>query len=117
PRYWRTAEELPPAPPPAGPLSGLRVAIDPGHIGGVWAEMEERSFRIDDRPPLREGDLTLRTARILKPMLEDLGADVHLVRRSAAPVTTLRIEDLEEEARQALAAAGRDPSPEAVRRE
>ena len=43
-----------------GPLNGLRVAIDPGHIGGPWAQMEGRSTRYngsapsDDRALLRD---------------------------------------------------------------
>jgi hypothetical protein len=38
PRHWRTTAELPPAPADR-PLEGLRIAIDPGHIGGSWAKM------------------------------------------------------------------------------
>ena len=41
PRYWRSARELPSAPDLSGkPLSGLRIAVDPGHIGGEWSRME-----------------------------------------------------------------------------
>ncbi|NIP92016.1 MAG: hypothetical protein GWO24_00455, partial [Akkermansiaceae bacterium] len=68
PRYWRPAGQLPPA--PAGqPLHGLRIAIDPGHLGGEWARMEERWYRIGDASPVAEGDMTLRTARLLQPRL------------------------------------------------
>ncbi|MEI6872987.1 MAG: hypothetical protein WCL08_11950, partial [Verrucomicrobiota bacterium] len=43
-RFWRRASEM--APAPAGkPLAGVRVAIDPGHLGGEWARMEERFFQ------------------------------------------------------------------------
>ncbi|HSH15723.1 MAG TPA: hypothetical protein VLD18_06805, partial [Verrucomicrobiae bacterium] len=42
---WRTIDQLPPA--PAGrPLDGVKIAIDPGHIGGRWGKMEERWFQI-----------------------------------------------------------------------
>src|SRR4051794_36720848 len=44
PRLWRRARELPSA-PPEKPLSGLRIALDPGHLGGSWAKMEERWFQ------------------------------------------------------------------------
>ena len=92
PRYWRPAAELPPA-PPSRPLDGLRVAIDPGHLGGRWARMEERWYQLGETSPVTEGDMTLRTAKLLAPRLEDLGATVRLVRESADPVTELRPED------------------------
>src|SRR5213596_369090 len=38
PRLWRPAELLPPAKSKT-PLSGLRIALDPGHLGGRWAKM------------------------------------------------------------------------------
>jgi hypothetical protein len=86
-RYWRTRAEMGPA-SAAQPLAGLRVALDPGHLGGAWAMMEERSFSVDGRPPVQEGDLTLRLAQVLKPKLEALGANVTLVHDHAGPVTT-----------------------------
>src|SRR5438128_11564664 len=39
PRLWRVANSLPRA-NPKKPLSGLRIALDPGHLGGKWAQME-----------------------------------------------------------------------------
>ena len=89
PHRWQTTRDLPPA-PPGKPLDGLRVAIDPGHIGGQWAELEERFFIVHSGPPVREGDLTLTVARLLKPRLEKLGATVCLVRSETEPVTPLR---------------------------
>lgn len=97
PRRWKTAEELGPAPPDR-PLEGLRIAIDPGHIGGQWAKVEERWFQIDAAIPVQEGDMTLLVAQILRPQLEALGAEVTLVREEAEPVTTERPESLLEEA-------------------
>ena len=43
PRLWRPAESLPPARPDK-PLGGLRIALDPGHLGGSWAKMVKPSF-------------------------------------------------------------------------
>jgi N-acetylmuramoyl-L-alanine amidase len=93
PRHWKSAAELPPA-PPGKPLTGLRLAIDPGHIGGSWARLEQRWLRIGDGSPIREGDMTLTVAKLLKPRLEALGATVSLVRTQNAPVTPLRPENL-----------------------
>jgi N-acetylmuramoyl-L-alanine amidase len=79
---------------PNRPLSGLHIAIDPGHIGGDWAKMEERWFMLGADPPVCEGDMTLTVAKILKPRLEALGAKVSLVRDKPQPVTPLRPEAL-----------------------
>src|SRR4051794_33292708 len=63
PRLWRRARELPSA-PPERPLSGLRIALDPGHLGGPWAKMEERWFQVGNSSPVTEGDMTLKVSRI-----------------------------------------------------
>ena len=86
PRLWRPAMSLAPAKPDK-PLSGFRIALDPGHLGGKWAKMEERWFQVGDSQPLQEGDLTLRVARLLAPRLRKLGAKVSFVRNSPGPVT------------------------------
>lgn len=89
-RYWRSAVELGVA-PEGKPLEGLVIAIDPGHIGGDhWSEIEERSFALGNDKPVREGEITLRVARMLKPELENLGADVVLVRDALEPVNPKR---------------------------
>ncbi|MEY2526954.1 MAG: hypothetical protein QOE73_1725, partial [Verrucomicrobiota bacterium] len=51
PRLWRPAAALPPA-KPEKPLLGLRIALDPGHLGGKWAKMEERWFQVGNSPPV-----------------------------------------------------------------
>jgi N-acetylmuramoyl-L-alanine amidase len=95
PRWFRTPEEFRAEPHPLDkPLSGLRVAIDPGHIGGVWAQMEERSTRYRGSAPVQEGDLNLITGRILKQELTALGASVYVVRDSTDPVTPYRPADM-----------------------
>jgi len=107
-RYWRASAELPAANDLAKlPLQGLRIAIDPGHIGGSWARMEERWYQIGgEGVAVQEGDLTLQTARALKPKLEALGAEVHLVRDALEPVTKMRPEDFAELATQLMASEG-----------
>ncbi len=93
PRFWRPAKELPPAAVDR-PLEGIRIAIDPGHIGGDWAKIEERWFQVREGAPVREGSMTLQVAKLLKPMLEAQGAEVSLVRDKNEPVTSYRPETL-----------------------
>ena len=75
----------------------MHIAIDPGHIGGPFAILEQRNFHpLSDDPkqiPVREGDLSLATALHLKPLLEKLGAQVTLVRKTPEPVTQQRPKD------------------------
>ena len=99
PRQWRTAAELPPT-TAEKPLAGLKIAIDPGHIGGDWAKMEERWMVVGDGTPVCEGDMTLLVATLLKPKLEALGAAVSLVREKPEPLTKIRPKDLESAARE-----------------
>jgi N-acetylmuramoyl-L-alanine amidase len=95
-RNWRTGDELRALADksPEKPLAGVHIAIDPGHIGGEWAQMEARWFKIGDGLPVTEGDMTLRVATMIKPRLEALGAQVSLVRESAQPLTKDRPETL-----------------------
>ena len=101
PRLWRPAKSLPRA-TPGKPLSGLKIALDPGHLGGNWAKMEERWFQVGDSAPVQEGDLVLRVSQILAPQLKQLGAKVSFVRKDAEPVTLKRPDDFKELARRIL---------------
>ena len=101
PRLWRPADSLPPA-EPEKPLAGLRIALDPGHLGGRWAKMEERWFQVGDTKPVTEGDLTLRVSRMLAPRLRKLGATVLFVRNSTQPTTPKRPADFKKLARSIL---------------
>lgn len=112
PRHWKTTAQLPPA--PAGkPLYGLHIAIDPGHIGGDWAKLEERWLLVGEGPPIREGDMTLQVAKHLKPRLEALGARVSMVREKNEPITPLRPSSLMDIAADT---ADAPESPHALRR-
>ncbi len=113
PRIWRATRELPPA-PSGKPLDGIRIAIDPGHIGGDWASLEERWLVIGEGPPVCEGDMTLLVAKLLKPRLQALGATVLMVRKDNKPVTPLRPDALMEPA--AESAGPGDLSPLALRK-
>ena len=65
PRTWRPAKSLPRR-RKAGVLSGIKIALDPGHIGGEWAKMEERWFKSGDAAPVEEGEMTLMVAKLLR---------------------------------------------------
>ena len=104
-RAWATPQTLPPR-KPSGPLSDLRIALDPGHLGGTWAQMEERWFKVGDAPPVQEGDMTLRVAQMIAPKLQKLGAKVSLVRDKLEPTTPKRPDDFEELAKAILKKGG-----------
>lgn len=106
-RYWRQAAEMGAPPSPDRPLEGVRIALDAGHLGGDLAKMEGRWYHSggEDTLPVMEGELTLTTAKILRPMLEALGAVVFLVRETDAPMTDLNPAALEAAARESLTAA------------
>jgi len=101
PRLWRPAKILSPA-KLEKPLLGLKIGLDPGHLGARWAKMEERWFQVGNSQPVQEGDLTLRVARLLAPRLRKLGAKVSFVRNSNEPITAKRPDDFRELARKIL---------------
>ena len=111
PRLWRSAKSLPP-PRQEKPLFGLKIGLDPGHLGGKWAKMEERWFQVGNSAPVQEGDLALRVARLLAPRLRELGAKVFFVRNSNEPITSKRPDDFRELARKILIKNG-VPQPRA----
>ncbi|MEQ1750016.1 MAG: hypothetical protein ABL974_11370 [Prosthecobacter sp.] len=102
---WRRARDLAPL-NDRPPLSDLHIAIDPGHIGGQWAAIEERLLSFKPGEAIREGDLSLMTAKVLKERLFKLGAVVSLVRETLEPVTPKRPADFEVEALKVLTGAG-----------
>lgn len=67
------------APLPKLSLKKMRIAIDPGHLGGCYAKLEER-FIDTGKECFDEGTLTYLTAHHLKELLEKEGATVFLTR-------------------------------------
>ena len=112
PHYWRTMSAIPKSPDAARPLAGVKIAIDPGHLGGDWAKMEARWFQIGETIPVTEGDMTLRVAQRLAPQLAALGAEVSLVRSAPGPTTPDRPENLRDAARTELLLEGSVNPPE-----
>ena len=88
---WNTRSSLTPS--DGAPLTGTHIALDPGHIGGEFSMIEERHLKYGDHPPIMEGSMTLLTAQHLKPLLEELGARVTLVRDTNEPITPTRPSD------------------------
>ncbi|HSV64010.1 MAG TPA: hypothetical protein VLH83_11755 [Chthoniobacterales bacterium] len=111
PRWWRPAR-APPKSKKSGPLSGLKIALDPGHLGGAWAKMEERWFKSGDAAPVEEGEMTLFVAKLLAEKLQALGARVSFVRETTEPVTPYRPNDFKETARAILKAEGIENPPQ-----
>lgn len=86
--WWRSPTEIKQA-RMAGdlPLSGLHLVLDPGHIGGKWAGLEGRDFRISENDyPIREGELVMEVALRLRAMMTELGAEITLLREENRPI-------------------------------
>lgn len=88
-RLWRPARLLPPIQDPDTPLEGMRIAIDPGHIGGKWAALEQRDNMISDKYRIQEGVSARIVAELLADRLRKMGATVMLTRTSSHPVSKL----------------------------
>jgi N-acetylmuramoyl-L-alanine amidase len=107
-RFWKGRMER--SPLPGKPLAGLRIAIDPGHLGGSFAQMEARWFRIGHSRPVEEGEMTLIVARLLKERLEAMGAEVWLTRTKNGATTSLRPSRLKNAAVDSLQEEGIPPN-------
>jgi N-acetylmuramoyl-L-alanine amidase len=98
-RPFKTLEELPALKnPPGQPLRGLRIALDPGHIGGEFARMEERFFKLANGMPAQEAVQNLIVARLLAPQLERAGATVLFTKNDFRPRTSAKPEEFRESA-------------------
>lgn len=87
---------------PTRPLKGIRIALDPGHIGGDWAKLEARYFKLDGDPPVEEAKLNMITCDRLAERLEADGAEVVWAKHGYEPTTPLRPDSLHREAIAAL---------------
>lgn len=114
-RTWRPASALPRS-KKGGPLAGIKIALDPGHIGGEWAKTEERWFKSGDAPPVEEGEMTLRVAKMVADRLRALGARISFVRDKTEPVTPYRPSNFSEAARAILRAHGVENPPDDFQR-
>ncbi|MBS1959756.1 MAG: hypothetical protein JST80_09815 [Bdellovibrionales bacterium] len=79
------------------PLAGVRIIIDPGHMGteewedydGKWVSIYNGKGKKQLMGHIREGELTLWTAFLTANALKDLGADVKITRNKMGPVSNV----------------------------
>lgn len=116
PKFWRKRDEVI-VKDPLKPLLGLRIVIDPGHIGGKYSQIEERHFIYKDSPPVKEGNLTLKVAKMLAKQLETLGAQVTLTREYLSPVNPNKPDDYYEYAYAQMSETNLWATPVAIMRE
>jgi N-acetylmuramoyl-L-alanine amidase len=80
---------------PSLPLRGLRVSIDPGHMGeAFWDDLTGKFIKDSKGNYLSEGVLALQTSLLLQAELKKLGAEVELTRMGMTSVTSMDIKDL-----------------------
>ena len=79
------------------PLNEIKIALDPGDIGGEFSKIESRYIQIETNNNEREeliafdtGTLTLATAKVLKNKLENLGAKVIVTRQSVGQLVSVK---------------------------
>ena len=81
------------------PLRGRKICLDPGHIGGEWANTEERHFRARGGPWIDEAELNFITCRLIEEGLRAAGATVVWTREElGVPATSRRPPDFVPEA-------------------
>lgn len=76
------------------PLKGLRVALDPGHMGTkYWDQITGKYVRDNKGNYVSEGVIALQTSLLLKKELAALGATVELTHESLAAVSNVSYEN------------------------
>jgi N-acetylmuramoyl-L-alanine amidase len=94
------------------PLLGLKIALDPGHMGTKrWDDLAEKYTNDHKGHWLSEGELNLQMAIMLEQELMRLGATVMITRSEYAPVTNVNYStfDVHERGLRALRESTLDP--------
>ena len=87
---------FPPLSNPRLPLEGLKIALDPGHMGGEFWDHATGKFMHDkDGHVLSEGVLNLQVCLLLEKELTALGAEVLVTHTELRPVSDKRPTDLD----------------------
>jgi N-acetylmuramoyl-L-alanine amidase len=77
------------------PLLGLKVALDPGHMGSETWDLRTGKYVTDHHNhTVSEGLINLQTCLLLKARLEKLGATVLVTHETLGPVTKIPWEEL-----------------------
>lgn len=77
------------------PLQGLKIALDPGHMGSnTWDERTGKFVKDGKGNKISEGVINLQTALLLEKEFERLGASVFITHRTLAPVSNLSYDQL-----------------------
>ncbi len=77
-------------------LQGLKVAIDPGHMGtDLWDELSGKYIKDSKGNKLSEGLLNLQTALLVEEELKKLGVQTLITRNDLVPVTSTPFESLD----------------------
>ncbi len=72
------------------PLQGLRIALDPGHMGGdFWDNLTGKVVSDNQGRRISEGVINLQTSLLLKAEFEKLGAVVFVTHEGLTPVSDL----------------------------
>lgn len=87
-----TAMRLAAQNPAQQPLNGLRIALDPGHMGGKHWDAKTGKFVQVGNVRVSEGEIALLTCLLLAQELTRLGADIIVTRHALAPVTDAPLE-------------------------
>jgi len=78
------------------PLRGLKIALDPGHMGGSpWDERGGKYLLNSQAQKLSEGKMALQLALLLEKQFQKLGAVVFIDRRDLSPVTAHEYQDFD----------------------
>jgi N-acetylmuramoyl-L-alanine amidase len=66
-------------------FKNVKIAIDPGHVGGKYCERDERTYFYGGKS-VCEGNINLETSLKLKDLLEYKGSEVILTREENSPL-------------------------------
>lgn len=75
-------------------LRGLRVVLDPGHMGGPIWDKRTGKYVDDGKVQVSEGLIALQTALMIEQKLKAQGAEVLLTHRGLTSVSPVKYEDL-----------------------